>query len=186
MRVKLGCCLFIGWCLINSALALDGLSLSAGSGRPSDLKGGRIAAQWSWHQGWLQSHNWQLDTYWDMSFAHWHTDGNPDDNYAHKALSSFALAPIFRWERTTPYLINFRPYLEASWGLTVLTDQHLSYRNQGAHWAFQDLIGLGVRFGERGQYDLSYHYLHYSNAGINPPNNGIDIKILLTLQYRFS
>ena len=164
----------------------DGFSISGGVGRPSSLRGGRLAAEWYWNKNWLATQNWHLDGYWDASVAYWRTDGDPNDGRKHKSLATAAFGPIFRWERSTPLFGNAHPFLEASWGLALLSNQHLSYRNQGAHWTFQDLLGGGLQFGSHGEYDLSYHYLHYSNAGINPPNNGIDVKTLLSLQYRFT
>ena len=186
MRCKQFFCLLLCFCFLSPVFAFEGFSLSGGSGRPSGLVGGRLAGQWYWHKQWLHRHHWRLDGYWDMSMAYWRTNGNPDNDHEHKNLATVAFAPVLRYKRFTPLLNSIYPYVEASWGLALLTDQHLSYRNQGAHWTFQDLLGLGLQFGYQGRYDLSYHYLHYSNAGINPPNNGIDVKALISLQYRFS
>ena len=78
-----------------------------------------------------------------------------------------------------------QPYLEGSVGLAALSNMRLGHRHLGAHWSFQDLIGAGVRFGDNYQYDLSYHYLHYSNANIAKPNNGVDVKMLFSFAYHF-
>ena len=196
MYVKQFCCLLLGLVIFSLGHAFtghqsnehffDGFSVSGGGGRPSSLKGGRLAAQWYWNKAWLASERWHLNGYWDASMAYWRTGGNPDDDHDHKSLATVAFSPIFRWERGSALFGRIHPYFEASWGLALLSDQHLSYRNQGAHWTFQDLVGCGFQFGQHGEYDLSYHYLHYSNAGINPPNNGIDVKTLISLHYRFS
>ena len=54
----------------------------------------------------------------------------------------------------------------------------------GSSFQFGDHIGGGIRFGDKGQYDVGYKYQHLSNAGIKQPNQGINYHIL-RLQYRF-
>jgi hypothetical protein len=59
-----------------------------------------------------------------------------------------------------------------------------SQRQFGSSFQFGDHVGAGVRFGEKGQYDLGYRYQHFSNAGIKGPNQGINYNEL-RLQYHF-
>lgn len=162
----------------------DGFTLSYGHGNPNDLHGGRGALQWDWNQVWFANAPLNLTGYWDASFAHWMTNGN--SNGDHRNISIVAFAPVFRLQtRDAIASTTIIPYLEGSVGLSALSQSYLGERNLGAHGAFQDLIGAGITFGCRHQYDLSYHYLHYSNAGLALPNEGIDVKVLLTFGYRF-
>ena len=172
------------YCLCLTAYAdirqPDTLRLAYGMGEPNDLRGGRIALGWDWPHALLSGNQWQLTGYWDLSAAYFRV--KPACHRCQQ-LWTVAIAPVFRWQVQFEQLV---PYLEASVGLAGLSTLHLGYRNLGAHWSFQDLLGAGVRFGEHQQYDISYHYLHYSNANIVKPNNGVDVKILLSFAYHFA
>jgi lipid A 3-O-deacylase len=167
----------------QNAFIPTGYSLSYGAGRPGNLNGYRAALQWDWNWIGCQGQPIMLTGYWDASFAHWRAD-TTDVNQP-GSINIIAFAPVFRFE-TQPLIATITPYIEVSVGLSGLSQQRLSHRNLGAHWSFQDLLGGGISFGNRQQYSLSVHYLHYSNAGLAPPNNGIDVKILGTFAYRFN
>lgn len=47
-------------------------------------------------------------------------------------------------------------------------------KRMGTNFEFGDHVGLGIRFGERSQYDLAYRYQHYSNGGISNNNSGVN------------
>ena len=49
---------------------------------------------------------------------------------------------------------------------------------------FGDHVGVGVRFGDKGKYELGYRYQHFSNAGIKEPNQGVNYNEV-RLQYHF-
>jgi lipid A 3-O-deacylase len=165
----------------KNAFIPDGFSFSYGDGRPGNLRGYRGSLQWHWN--WIACANRPLVTgYWDASFAHWNVDTTDDNEPG--SINIIAFAPVFRLQ-TPPLMGYFTPYLEGSVGLSALSQNHLSHRNLGGNWAFQDLLGGGIAFGQHQQFNLSYHYLHYSNAGLNPPNNGIDVKNLVSFAYRF-
>ncbi len=171
--------------LISQTLWADiGVRASLGRGNPDRLRGSRIAMTWDWHNNLLNPDSfWRLVTYWDLSIAHWHTDvSNPPGP---RGLNAFAIAPVLRLQPKAPLQLNILPFAEISVGGSWLTNTRLAHRDLGSHLEFQDLIGLGTRFGQNQAYELSWHYLHYSNANLSPPNNGIDVKILATLGYHF-
>ena len=159
----------------------DGASLALGTGHPDDLRGIRVAQQWHWPKHWFADHAFDLRGYWDTSLALWKTEGNAE--HRNRALAIGAIAPVFRIQGTAHLSEYFSPYLQASVGLSLISRTHLGHRNLGKNWQFQDLLGLGVQFGHKKAWDLGIHYLHYSNAGINPPNQGIDVKLLVMLMY---
>lgn len=159
-----------------------GFSLSYGKGRPNNLSGGRLALQWNWNTDWLINSPFKLTGYWDASVAYWTTNGNQNNN--HKSIGALAFAPVFRFQTREP-ILSITPYLEASVGLAGLSSAHIGDRDLGTAWAFQDLIGAGISFGDQQQFDLSYHYLHYSNADLASHNQGIDVKVLITFAYRW-
>jgi len=155
----------------------QGISASYGIGRPNHLRGARIS--YELQPSYLANLNIKLlEFYFDFSGAYWKTN-----YFEHKHLFVFAAAPVARINLAKSSPLD--PYIEGSIGGAFLTHDHLGHRDLGAHIAFQDMIGVGATFGERHQYDLSFRYLHYSNAGLFKPNNGIDVKLLTTFTYRF-
>lgn len=46
----------------------------------------------------------------------------------------------------------------------------------GIAFQFGDHLGVGMIFGDRGQFDLGYRFQHVSNADIKKPNSGINIQ----------
>lgn len=172
-------------CFMQVAIAGKSVHLSLGRGNPNRLRGWRVSARKDWQWQLLsKSSNFVLKGAWDLSYAYWHTDismpAEPRNIYA------LAIAPVLHLQPTKPFFNHLSPYLEASVGGSILSRRLLAHRDLGSQLLFQDLLGFGIRFGSQLQYDLSWHYLHYSNANIAPPNNGIDVKILATLAYHFA
>jgi hypothetical protein len=178
-RILIG--LFTLTCMNSSVYALSAVHISGGLiGEPERLRGGRISVTDNWR--WVlpsKDHAWELHGYWDYSIAYWFTQikvsGEPS------SIVALAAAPVLRLEKLhTEY---FKPFLEASLGAVWLSHSRLGHRNVGSQINFQDMLGVGTYFGAKQQYEISGHYLHYSNAGIFPPNNGLDVKLLVTLAY---
>lgn len=158
-----------------------GYSIAAGGGEPDNLRGMRVAAQWDWDKRWFRDALFDIRGFWDMSLAVWHSDG--DVHHRRRSLGVFGLAPMFRLQGTERLSEQFSPYFQASVGLSLITRNHLGRRDLGKNWQFQDFLGVGTQFGKNLAWDIGLHYLHYSNAGFNPPNQGIDVKLLVMLQY---
>jgi len=113
-----------------------------------------------------------LSGYYEASVNFWEKGG--DKIYA------IALSPVF------VYYIGSRsnnviPYVEAGIGVSLLSDTMIQSRNMTTNFNFEDRIGAGVKVGS---FDLNGRYMHYSNASIKKPNDGIDI-FMFTLSYIF-
>lgn len=161
-----------------------GLQISYGVGKPDQLRGDKIALQrfWPWMGFPLAPVN--LTGYWDLSYANWQV--SPVLTSQPHSMRILALSPLIRLQSQKNCLLASQGYLELGIGASFLSNNHLGHRSLGKQFAFQDLIGLGLRWGKTEAWSLSYHYLHYSNAGLFPPNQGIDVKHLLTLGYEFN
>jgi lipid A 3-O-deacylase len=160
-----------------------GLQASYGTGNPDQLQGYRIAFQQFWPWIGFRQAPLNLTGYWDLSFANWRT--NPPQANQPRSISILAVSPLIRLQSHEHWLLAAQPYLELGIGASFLSNNHLGHRNLGGQFAFQDLIGLGLRWSKTQAWSLSYHYLHYSNASLFPPNQGIDVKHLFTLGYEF-
>lgn len=162
-----------------------GLQISYGTGDPDHLKGYRVAVQQLWPWVGFSKCPLNLTGYWDLSYADWHSypplAGQP------RSISILALSPLIRLQSRENCLLSAQAYLELGIGGSWLSNNHFGHRNLGGQFAFQDLMGLGLRWriNETAITTFSYRYLHYSNASLLPPNQGIDVKHLFTLGYEF-
>jgi hypothetical protein len=98
-------------------------------------------------------------------------------------LAEIGFTPTFRFQQNT--ISGIAPYAELAVGFHFLSNTSVSpQRRFGSSFQFGDHIGAGVRFGDKGRYDVGYRYQHLSNAGIKEPNQGINFH-QLRLQYHF-
>ncbi len=70
---------------------------------------------------------------------------------------------------------SLNPFVDAGVGVSVGTRDMLANDNFGSYFFFSPTAGAGVKFG-RSEDGLSLfvRWLHHSNAGLFPPNEGID------------
>lgn len=115
---------------------------------------------------------WRFSGYWEASINFWDTD--EENVYA------AAISPVFAlYFRTGKG--RFEPYVELGIGAALISDHSFAGRELSTSFQFEDRIGVGIR-GER--FDFHYRYMHYSNGGIELPNNGFDANVL-GATYRF-
>ncbi|HZP93265.1 MAG TPA: acyloxyacyl hydrolase [Burkholderiales bacterium] len=90
--------------------------------------------------------------------------------------------PIARYE------VALRPgldaYIQTGIGVHLLSQTQIDDRRLSTAFQFGELLGAGVRLGERAQYDLGVTLQHVSNGGIKRPNNGLTFSAL-ALRYWF-
>ncbi len=122
----------------------------------------------------------QFNLYFDGGFSHlWVT------NWPHyRELNIYTLSPIVRYNFKKRGFIS--PYLEISIGLAYLNHTRLEDRKFGIHLAFQDRFGIGFYVGNKQQFSLGIHAVHYSNAHLASDNSGISIAMEIDIGYRFS
>ena len=166
----LGLSLFAG-----PSRAVDGISVEVGGGDGADMT--RIGVQWDWNKRWLQGDRWHVGGYWDLAAGYWHNSSPPGFN---EELFDLGFTPVFRLQRND----LMGPYVEAGIGFHLLSDTSLGSKRFSTSFQFGDHIGVGVRLGFKGRYDLGYRFQHLSNGGIKDPNNGINFH-QIRLQYRF-
>ncbi len=112
----------------------------------------------------------KIGGYWEGNLNYW-TKGN-SKNYG------IALSPVFALYLN---IKEFEPYIESGIGISLYTKTHIASRDISSHFLFEDRVGAGVRYKN---IDLSFRYMHYSNAGLVKPNQGIDI-FIASISYKF-
>jgi hypothetical protein len=97
-------------------------------------------------------------------------------------LTEFGVTPLFRIEKRGS---SWVPFIEAGVGPRLLSHTRTSdEHNFSTAFQFSDMIGVGVAFGTRQQFQVGYRFEHLSNASIKRPNPGTDLNELY-LRYSF-
>jgi lipid A 3-O-deacylase len=125
----------------------------------------RLGYRWAFKRTFWQGESARLGGYWEASGNYWSGSGND--------IFAVAVSPVF--VLTFGEDDGFQPYLEGGIGAALLSDHSMPGRELSTTFQFEDRIGFGVR-GAR--VDFHYRYMHYSNGGIERPNNGLDMHVV--------
>lgn len=153
---------------IVSAQAAD-VSLDIGQTGDSTMVY-RLGTQFDFSRSWLQTHSGRLTGYWDAAYTYWEGDETSSNH-------SLSFAPVFVYEFAGE---TVRPYVEAGVGVAVFENTDLEDNDLGSSFQFENRVGLGLRFANQ---QIGVRAMHYSNAGIQQPNDGVEA---YTLHYRLS
>ncbi len=123
----------------------------------------------------------QFHLYFDVLGAHYWVTG-PTDTY--HDINIVAVSPVVRYLFKEHLHLN--PYIELSIGASYLSNTRFAGRNLGIHFAFQDRAGVGFTFGQKQQFSLGVHAVHYSNASLASNNSGITIPLMIDVGYKFN
>ncbi len=160
---------------------LDGASITLGESDDSDgTDVVRIGVQKRWRHTWFEGGAWYLGGYWDTELAYMEAGrGNTDD------VLGISITPVLRFQRDASLSSGITPFAEAGLGFHLLSGTEIGSNNLSTSFQFGSLAGVGLAFGERGQYELAYRYTHISNGDIKKPNDGLDLH-LVKLAYNFN
>jgi lipid A 3-O-deacylase len=122
--------------------------------------------------------NWwaPLSGYFETSLNYW--KGSKSDRSGND-IFAIAFSPVFAVNFCRD--CKYTPYIEAGIGVALLSDTDIDNRDMSSTFQFEDRLGVGIK---RGDFDIHLRYMHYSNAGLSRPNDGIDI-FLGGLAYKF-
>jgi len=141
---------------------VDGVTLSIGESRDG-IKIYRLGLRKDFDSKWAQSSIGYFSGYYELSLNHF--KGKYSKNYG------IALSPVFGYYFDFG---EFKPYIEAGIGASLFSKTKIDGRNLATNFLFEDRIGIGARVKN---FDFSFRFMHYSNASIKAPNDGIDIWI---------
>ena len=165
----LSAALLLSMTMTGSAHAVD-LSAAAGATDDGSMVY-RIGAQLPFSSSWMCSDTGHLSGYWDAGYTYWSSGSGSDAN------GSLSFAPVFVYEFASQ---TVRPIIEAGIGVAAFADTEVDGNDLGSALQFEDRIGLGLRFS--GQ-EVGVRAMHYSNAGLKNPNDGVES---YSLYYRAS
>ena len=122
----------------------------------------RIGLQKSFQSRWLQSDVGALTGYWDGGYTYWEGDKKSNNH-------SLSVSPVFVYEFNGE---RVKPYVEAGIGVAAFRHTRIENRNLSTSLQFEDRLGVGLRLRNQ---TLGLRAVHYSNAGLKKPNDGIEM-----------
>lgn len=158
----------LAWGQVSAVQAMD-LSVAVGQTGDSTMTY-RLGTQFDFQQSWFASDVGRLTGYWDAAYTFWDGDETASNH-------SLSLSPVLVYEFAGE---RFKPYIEAGIGIAAFSSTEVEDNDLGSSLQFEDRIGFGVRFADQ---EVGVRALHYSNAGLKKPNDGVES---YTLHYRMS
>jgi lipid A 3-O-deacylase len=123
----------------------------------------RAGISQNWNKQWWQSNRGYLSGYWEAGYTYW--EGGDQGSGAH----SLSFSPVFVYQFNGE---RFRPFIEAGIGVSLFSSSKVADRNMGSAFQFEDRLGAGFTLHDGSR--LGIRAIHYSNAGIKNPNDGIE------------
>lgn len=123
----------------------------------------RASLNLDWDQQWWKTDVGHLTGYWDAGYTYW------DSGELYSAAHSLSFTPVFVYEFSG---FRYTPFIEAGIGVALFSSSEVGEQRLGSSFNFEDRIGLGVKLPN--QQTLGLRAMHYSNAGIKQPNDGIE------------
>ncbi len=149
---------------------VDAVTINYGQSK-DDIDIYRLGLRKDFSSRWFESSVGCLSGYWEGSLNYW--NGYGVDNFG------VALSPVFAYYFNVSEKVH--PYLEGGIGASLFSKTEMGPRDLSTHYLFEDRFGGGLRVG---RWDFGFRYMHYSNASIKKPNDGIDI-FIGSISYKF-
>ncbi|UVK85535.1 acyloxyacyl hydrolase [Pseudomonas sichuanensis] len=122
----------------------------------------RLGASFDWDKRWLESSAGHLTGYWDAAYTYWEGGG-------YSGAHSLSFSPVFVYEFSG---FTYTPFIEAGIGLAAFSKTEVGDQRLGSAVNFEDRIGFGLKLPA--DQKIGIRAMHYSNAGIKQPNDGIE------------
>ncbi|WQG58997.1 acyloxyacyl hydrolase [Pseudomonas sp. RTB3] len=160
---RLFCLAAIVAAVVGHSVSANAAGLEFGVGGTSDsTMTYRLGLTSDWDKSWWQSDVGRLTGYWSGAYTYWDGDKTA-------GASSLSFSPVFVYEFAGQ---SVKPYIEAGIGLAVFSRTQLEDNNIGQAFQFEDRLGFGLRFA--GGHEVGVRATHYSNAGLNDVNSGVE------------
>lgn len=143
-----------------------GWGVSLGYGQSTDgIDIYRAGLLKQWNVKWLENKTGYVRGYFELSYNRWEKGADE--------VNAVALSPVFQYVFHAGNA-TWYPYIEAGIGVACLDDYTINGRDLSSNFQFENRVGAGIRIKNIG---ISFRYMHYSNASLEEPNDGIDILV---------
>lgn len=160
--------------LINSTLAAaaalpaamtmaNGISGAIGATGQGDVTA-RVGIVSEWQSRWYETQVGSLTGYWDLAYTYW------DSGDLYSAAHSVSFSPVLVYEFNNQH--RFTPFIEVGVGAALFSKTRVTEHKLGSSLNFENRIGFGVELP--GKHRIGLRALHYSNAGLKNPNDGVE------------
>lgn len=170
-------------CQLYAASSPPGISIARGFSGVDNMSGFSLAGQLYWNNLLQLGKNWQLTGYWNGELAYWYADKANGDSYTN--LTTLTVSPVLRIQRQFAYDNGIAPFVDLGWGVAWMNHKEFKRQKLGSHFNFVMSIGAGINFGSQMQYDVAYHYLKFTNAGLSKNNDGLYVNTI-SFTYHFA
>lgn len=148
--------------LAATQVKADNISGAVGVTRQDGFTG-RVGFVRDWETRWWESDRGHLTGYWDAAYTYW--EGSDETGGAH----SLSFSPVFVYQF---YGERLQPFVEFGIGVSLFSSEDVGERDLGSSFNFEDRIGVGLTLSNGSRIGL--RAIHYSNADIEHPNEGIE------------
>ncbi|MBM4189953.1 MAG: acyloxyacyl hydrolase [Betaproteobacteria bacterium] len=146
--------------------ALSGMSIEIGHADNARIL--RASSVWNLDQHRSSGAGWHLAPQIHVGVGAW--NGTATNK---KTVAEIFVAPSVRYRPNASS--GQQPYIEAGLGAHLISESRLDdQRDLGANLLVSEHLAMGVVFGDRSQYDLSYRFQHMDNAGQRTANPGLN------------
>jgi hypothetical protein len=158
---------------------VDSISLSVGTDDNSiDSNVFRLGIQNRWNRTLFNGGAWFVAGYWDLSLAYLESDVDNSDLY------DIGITPVLRLQRDADLSSGVSPFSEIGIGAHLLSETEIGGHDLDTALQFGSHLGIGLGFGDKGRYEVTYRYQHLSNTDLGDDNDGVDFH-LLKFAYNF-
>jgi hypothetical protein len=159
---------------------IDSVSASLGKDNDTNKTNAiQFGIQNKWNRTWFNDGAWFLGGFWDVSLAYLKSDINEDSS-----LTDLSLTPFLRLQRDAQLSSGVTPFSQIGLGGHLLSDTVIGHRDLATRLQFGPQVGVGLGFGAKGNYELTYRYQYLTNGGTKAPNDGLKMH-LLSIGYAF-
>ena len=159
---------------------IDSISLTLGKDNDTNKTNSiGIGVQNKWNRTWFNDGAWFVGGFWDLSLTYLKSDINEDSS-----LTDLSITPFLRLQRDAQLSSGVTPYSQIGLGGHFINDTEIGNRDLATRFQFGPQVGVGIGFGAKGNYELTYQYQYLTNAGIKQPNDGLKMH-LLSFGYTF-
>lgn len=123
----------------------------------------RAGLGWQWDKRWVESTTGHLGGYRDLGYTYWKGGNQASGRH------SISAAPVFEYVFGNGL---YKPFLEAGIGASFFYSTSDGDQRLGSSFNFEDRLGADVKIGETQRVGI--RVIHYSNAGLAQPNDGIE------------
>lgn len=169
-----------------------GQSIAPFTDRQADINQYRLALAWNLSDALWTTESLRLQSYAELAVGYWKSTLNPiqdSSRIGSDSVKQISLSPVFRLTSANTLIGETSPFFDFGVGISYQSEedieqQHLSGINMGGQWQFEIRTMIGLTLGENNPFEVSYGWMHYSNAYLNSDNEGLDFQTL-QLAYRF-